>query len=139
MDDRFSPQIDDTKTSAGGMVDDTKNRASAMVDETKKRAGAMAQGAADAVVNAASKASDTVSDMAGQVKRVAGDSAAGRSAASLADEAAKRFGGAADYVRDTEPEDMWDDFVTAVRTRPVQSLAAAALLGFIAGRAARRM
>ena len=117
MDERFTPQIEDAK----------------------KRAAGMAQGAADAVTNAASKASDTVTDMAGQVKRAASDSTAGRSAAAIADEAAKRFSGAADYVRDTEPQDMWDDFVSTVRARPVESLAAAVVIGFLAGRAARRM
>jgi hypothetical protein len=48
-------------------------------------------------------------------------------------------GDAADYVRETSSEDMWSDFVAAVKSKPVQSVAAAVVAGFILGRAARRV
>lgn len=115
------------------------DRFSAQISETKKSMGAVAQGAADAVVNAAAKATDVVTDAAGQMKKAAASSNAGRSAASFADEAARRLTDAADYVRETEPEDLWSDFVGAVKSRPLESMAAALLLGFVAGRLARRM
>jgi hypothetical protein len=52
----------------------------------------------------------------------------------LTDKAAEKIGAAAAYFRTSNPEDLLRDATALLRRRPVECLAAAAVLGLIAGR-----
>jgi ElaB/YqjD/DUF883 family membrane-anchored ribosome-binding protein len=109
------------------------------VDEAVGAAKTVVRDGVAAVSDAAGQAAGTLRDAANSVKQSATGSQTWRSGASLANEASQRVGDAADYVRETSSEDMWSDFVAAVKSKPVQSVAAAVVAGFILGRAARRV
>jgi ElaB/YqjD/DUF883 family membrane-anchored ribosome-binding protein len=108
-------------------------------DEAVGAAKAVVRDGVAAVSDAAGEAAGTLRDAANSVKRSAAESSTWRSGAHLANQASRRVGDAADYVRETSSEDMWSDFVAVVKSRPVQSLAAAVVAGFLLGRAARRV
>jgi len=108
------------------------------VNDTVEQAKGVARDAANAVSDAASKASGTLREAAGSVRDAAQRSEVGRSVFAFADDASERLAKTADYVRDTESAVMWRDFVGYVKARPVESLAAAVMLGFVVGRAGRR-
>jgi hypothetical protein len=82
---------------------------------------------------------DTLRDVAGTVQEAASQSSVGRSVSAFADEASDQAASAADYVRETASADMWRDFVGVVKARPIESLAAAVMLGFLVGRAVRKL
>jgi hypothetical protein len=106
--------------------------------DERDRVQSYAREAANAVSDAKARVSDTISDVADQVRQTASQVTGGRSVSALANDAADRVAGAADYLRETEPRDMWNDVSKVVKSRPVESLAAAAVLGFFLGRIARR-
>lgn len=86
--------------------------------------------------DAVEAARSVVRDSAASVSDAAGK-AAGAGAA-LAEEASERLSETVDYVRGTNPEDVWNGVVDFVKSKPMQSMAAAVALGFMLGRAARR-
>jgi ElaB/YqjD/DUF883 family membrane-anchored ribosome-binding protein len=110
--------------------------------DERDRVESYAREAANVISDAKARVSDTISDVADQVRQTASQVTGGRSVSSLANDAADRVAGAADraadYLRDTEPQDMWDDVTKMVKSRPVEFVAAAAVLGFFLGRIARR-
>lgn len=96
-----------------------RENASSTVQDVKDRVTSTLGGVADKARQATSDVSGTVSE--------------------FADAAVERVGKASDYVRDIDPKDVWSDVLTFVKSRPAESVAAAAVLGFIVGRGARRM
>jgi hypothetical protein len=70
------------------------------------------------------------------------ESSEGGGAADTMDRAASglrdQFSGVMDYFRENGVQDMLDDMTSYVKTHPTQALVGAAVLGFFAGRMARR-
>jgi len=77
---------------------------------------------------------DTLDDAASRLEETAraGDSASGR-----IHHVADRVKSAAGHVRDYDVKDMADAMKTFVNAHPVSAIVGAAVLGFLAGRAAR--
>ena len=109
------------------------------VDETVGAAKTAVRDGVAAVSDAAGEVAGTLRGAANSVKQSATGSQTWRSSTALANQASQRVGDAANYVRETSSEDMWSDFVAAVKSKPVQALALAVVAGFILGRAARRV
>lgn len=115
----------------------------------QERMKSLARDTSDAINSAKARAADTLHDVTGAVKETASDVTdavketasqvtGGRSVRQLTDSAVDSFSDAADYVKRSDASVMWDDFANLVKSRPVESLAVAAVLGFVLGRTARR-
>jgi len=85
--------------------------------------------AQNAVRDLGSKAESAVRDLGSKA-----ESAANRAAASVGDQ----FSSTVDYVRENGVQDMMDDVTSYVKAHPAQALIGAVVLGFVAGRMARR-
>jgi ElaB/YqjD/DUF883 family membrane-anchored ribosome-binding protein len=109
------------------------------LEQAGEKAKSVAREGADALTGAKARVTDTLRDVAGTVKEAASHSSVGRSVSAFADEASDQVASATDYVRETASADLWRDFVGIVKSRPIESLATAAVLGFFVGRAARKL
>ncbi len=86
--------------------------------------------------NLKDKATHALDGAAGHVER-AGHSVSDR-VATYADKAAGALGSTAQYVRDIDSRDVMEDITAMAKRHPGVTLAAAAVVGFLAGRAATR-
>jgi ElaB/YqjD/DUF883 family membrane-anchored ribosome-binding protein len=82
-------------------------------------------------------AASTASDMKERIQEKMGDM--GEAVKEHADQMSDSMSRAASYVSETDPQDIWNDITSTIKSRPLESLAAAAVVGFFIGRAARRM
>lgn len=94
--------------------------------EMKDRVQAFGRDAANAASDMKDRVQETMSDVTDAVRERAG-------------QVSDSVSNAAAYVTESEPQDIWDDITSTIKARPFESLAAAAVIGFFVGRAARRM
>ena len=106
---KLSEKADDVKEK----VADLGLRAADSIDNSRRSAAGVLDSAASSVHSGADKISDA------------------------AHSAADKFQATAEYVRRTDLKSMVDDLTGVVKRYPGQSLAAAAVLGFLAGRGLR--
>ncbi len=111
-----------------------------MESQTFDRDPLSISGTADAINTGAhnlkDKASHALDGAAGQLER-AGHSVSDR-VATYADKAAGALGSTAQYVREIDSRDVMQDITAMAKRHPGVTLAAAAVVGFLAGRAATR-
>lgn len=86
--------------------------------------------------NLKTKASHAIDGAAGQLER-AGHSVGDR-VVTYADKAAGALGSTAQYVREIDSRDVMEDITAMAKRHPGVTLAAAAVVGFLAGRAVTR-
>lgn len=108
------------------------------MEEMERTVKGAAKSAVDAVTDAAEHYGDSARKAAGAVRDRVEESDLWQSAESMADDTGARLSEAADYVRGTSADEVWGEVVEFVKTKPVQSLAVAAFLGFAIGRMRRR-
>lgn len=95
---------------------------------------AMNKGVAEKV----DQAVDAVREAASATKDRVANSADWEAADEMVDAVGRKVDEAAAYVRRTDPQDLLSDLAGAVKAKPMQALAVAAVFGFMLGRVIRR-
>lgn len=117
-------KLSETATDVKEKVADFGRRAADSIDSSRQSAA----GALDSTASSLHSGADQISDAA--------HTAADRLQAT-AHSTADKFQATADYVRQTDLKGMVDDLTSVVKRYPGQSLAAAAVLGFLVARGLR--
>lgn len=121
----------EVKGKADEAMETAKQRTGEAVDRVREQAGAAAGTAKE-------KAHEGLHNAADAVRERAQDLPGGERTTQAAYRAAEKLDVAANYVRDHDMQEMMGDMEGFVRQYPTQSLVAAAIAGFLLGRAVRR-
>jgi ElaB/YqjD/DUF883 family membrane-anchored ribosome-binding protein len=112
-----------------------KDQASQRAAQVKDRVADLGRKAGDRIDQGRVRAADTVDGTASTLREGADRlaSATSQTVHNITD----KLQSAADYLRDNDAQAMMEDVAEFMRRYPAQSLAVAAVLGFLAGRALR--
>ncbi len=117
--DRFAKTFEDTTANLKQKATDLQQQSSDLVDFSR-------QTAAESLAQTATGLHDQAASLPGEkVPRLAHDTA-------------DKLGATAEYMQSHDTKAMMQDLKAFVKSRPVQSLVAAAVLGLLVGRASRR-
>lgn len=134
------PSESSTSSFSGQAEEVTNKVKSSFNDATagaKEKASEYAQKAADTIDANRGSAASTLETAASTLHDHAASLPGGEKVANLAHTAADRLGATAQYVRDHDTKQVMSDVQSFVKSYPGQSLLAAAIVGFLAGRAFR--
>jgi len=124
--DQVSDKARDMKDQIAGRARDVKDSAVEAGRKAADKIDEQREPSARALENAAT----TLHDKAGSLP-------GGEKVANIAHKAADKMQSTADYVRNHDVNAMWSDAEDFVRRYPGQMLAAAAVIGFLVGRAVK--
>jgi len=116
----------------------TKNFWTEQKDDVQSRMGDAVRTAADSIDETRSSAAEGLDSAASALHDNAGRLPGGPRVAEFAHTAAERLSTTADYVRRHDARGMWTDVERIVKENPGPSLLAAAVCGFLIGRAVMR-
>ena len=123
--------FDGPETSMGDQVSETASQVKDKISD----AGRAAVDKIDSNRETAARGLDTAADV---LHDKAGSLPGGETMANLAHSTADKLSSTAEYVRDHDVKKMMADLEQMVKNNPGPSLLAAAVIGFLAGRAFRR-
>ena len=123
------------ESSSGGTASRIKQQASQKVGQVKEKVAEAGRRATEKIDEQRQRAADTMDDTATALHERTDRYA--QQASGAMHSTADKIQSAADYLRENDARAMLDDASEWVRRYPAQTLAAAAVLGFLAGRAMR--
>jgi hypothetical protein len=103
----------------------------------KDQAANYGRRAVEAIDSRRGTAADSIETAASTIRNRADELPGGDNVRGYARQAADTLGATADYVRQHDLSDMAGDLTSFVKAHPAQALIGAAVIGFLAGRAAR--
>uniref|UniRef100_Q01ZF0 Late embryogenesis abundant protein n=1 Tax=Solibacter usitatus (strain Ellin6076) TaxID=234267 RepID=Q01ZF0_SOLUE len=131
------PETLEEQFEGDGTVQKVKSAVSDAAEKAQQKAGQAGRAVQDKIDENRGAAADKLQSVAATLQEKADSLPGGEKVASLAHNAADKVEATAQYVREHDVQGMMADLETLVRRHPAQSLAAAAAVGFLLGRALR--
>ncbi len=127
--------VSDLSNKASGVASQVKATMADATASAKTKAADLGQKAADTVDANRSSAAGMLDSAANTIHDKSANLPGGEKVAELAHETAHKLKDSADYVRTHDSKQMMADVESFVKSHPGQSLIAAAIIGFLTGRA----
>ena len=121
-----------------GQADSLRDTASGMASQMKDKVASVGRTAAQKIDANRQSAASGLERVANTLHQKADKLPGGEKVSGLAHSTARKLGVTADYVRQHDVSSMTSDAERVIRKNPGASLAGAAVVGFLVGRALRR-
>lgn len=125
----------DTAEKASSIAEEVKNTLSDASAKVKEKASEFGRASANSIDSSRTSVANSLENAAASLEDHAFTLPGGERVTSLAFNAADKLGATAEYVRTHDTKAMMGDVEAFVKSHPGQSLLAAAVVGFLAGRA----